>query len=315
MKILSFAKAVPSKIVTNDDLSKIVDTSHEWIVQRTGIEERRISDKNSSDLAFEVAEKLIEKAGIEKDSIDLIICATSTPDNNFPSTACLVQEKLSFSGNVTAFDVNAACSGFVYALKVASAMLSTYHKRALVIGVDVMSKILDFQDRSTCILFGDGAGGVLLEKDDKNTSFYTRSLGQKENLYVESSSLNQDMNNKEVKAGFVKMNGGEVFKFAVSAMEEAIRAILEGNSLSIDDIKLIIPHQANKRIIDFVAKKLKQNEEKFYINLNKYGNTSAGSIPIALSEAIEEGKLQKGDKVILVGFGAGLTWGATILEI
>lgn len=315
MKILSFAKAVPNKIVTNDDLSKLVDTSHKWIVQRTGIEERRISDKNTSDLAFEVAEKLIKESGIEKDSIDLIICATSTPDNNFPSTACLVQEKLGIANTTTAFDVNAACSGFVYALKTAAAMLATYHQRALVIGVDVMSKIVDFQDRSTCILFGDGAGGVLLEKDSQGTVFYTRSLGQKENLYVDSSSLNKDLNNKEVKSGFVKMNGGEVFKFAVTAMEEAVRAVLKESSLTIDDVKLIIPHQANKRIIDFVAKKLRQNEEKFFINLNKYGNTSAASIPIALAEAVEERRLQKGDKVILVGFGAGLTWGATILEI
>ncbi|MDO4813615.1 MAG: beta-ketoacyl-ACP synthase III [Gemella sp.] len=315
MKILASAKSLPSKVVTNDDLSKIVDTSHEWIVQRTGIEERRISEKNTSDLAYEAASLAIEKAGIDKNSIDLIICATATPDNKFPSVACLVQEKLGLPDSVTAFDLNAACTGFIYGLKVASAMLSTYHKRALVIGAEVLSKIIDYSDRNTCVLFGDGAGAVVLEADGKNTEFFTKSLGQEENLYAKASDLNLELDKTSVEEGFLKMNGSEVFKFAVAAMEEAVRGVLAQNELDLDNVKLIIPHQANKRIIDFVAKKLKQDKEKFYINLNKYGNTSAASIAIALDEALEEKKLVSGDKVLLVGFGAGLTWGATILEI
>lgn len=315
MKILGFGKSIPEKIVTNDDLSKIVDTTDEWIVQRTGIKERRISNKNTSFLAYEAAVKAINDAKINKDEIDLIICATSTPDNFFPSVACMVQEKLNISGNVTAFDINAACTGFVYALKVASSLLNTYHKQALVIGAEVLSKIVNFNDRNTCVLFGDGAGAVVVEAGEGLSKFYTRSLGEGENLNAKGVNMSDKFPKESVKCNFLQMNGTEVFKFAISAIEEAILNILAENELALDDIKLIVPHQANKRIIANVARKLKVEESKFYINLDKYGNTSAASIPVALSEAVENNIVKSGDKVLLVGFGAGLTWGATIIEL
>lgn len=315
MKILGFGKAVPRKIVTNDDLSKFVETSDEWIFQRTGIRERRISDENTSELAYRSAVDAIKNSNIDKNEIDLIVCATMTPDNFTPSVACMVQEKLGLGDNVTAFDVNAACTGFVYALKIVASMLNTYHKKALIIGCETLSKIINFEDRNTCVLFGDGAGAIVVEKDEKNEEFYTCSLGNDKDLIAENVEMNFEMKNKVLKSGFLKMNGKEIFKFAINVIEKSIDNILDRTNLKLEDIKLIIPHQANQRIISNVAKKFNISNDKFFVNLEKYGNTSAASIPMALCEAFETKKITKGDKVILVGFGGGLTWGSTIIEI
>ena len=315
MKILGFGKAVPRKIVTNDDLSKFVETSDEWIFQRTGIRERRISDENTSELAYRSAVDAIKNSNIDKNEIDLIVCATMTPDNFTPSVACMVQEKLGLGDNVTAFDVNAACTGFVFALKIVASMLNTYHKKALVIGCETLSKIIDFEDRNTCVLFGDGAGAIVVKKDEKNEEFYTCSFGNDKDLVAENVEMNFEMKNKVLKSGFLKMNGKEIFKFAINVIEKSIDNILDRTNLKLEDIKLIIPHQANQRIISNVAKKLNVDNDKFFVNLEKYGNTSAASVPMALCEAFELKKITKGDKVILVGFGGGLTWGSTIIEI
>lgn len=315
MKILGYGKVVPRKIVTNDDLSKFVETSDEWIFQRTGIRERRISDENTSELAYRSAFEAIKNSNIDKNEIDLIVCATMTPDNFTPSVACMVQEKLGLGDNVTAFDVNAACTGFVFALKIVASMLNTYHKKALVIGCETLSKIIDFEDRNTCVLFGDGAGAIVVEKDGKNEEFYTCSLGNDKDLIAENVEMNFEMKNKVLKSGFLKMNGKEIFKFAIDVIEKSIDNILDRTNLKLEDIKLIIPHQANQRIISNVSKKLNVDNDKFFVNLEKYGNTSAASVPMALCEAFESKKITKGDKVILVGFGGGLTWGSTIIEI
>mgnify|MGYP003082517939 FL=1 len=202
MKILGYGKVVPRKIVTNDDLSKFVETSDEWIFQRTGIRERRISDENTSELAYRSAFEAIENSNIDKNEIDLIVCATMTPDNFTPSVACMVQEKLGLGDNVTAFDVNAACTGFVFALKIVASMFNTYHKKALIIGCETLSKIINFEDRNTCVLFGDGAGAIVVEKDEKNEEFYTCSLGNDKDLIAENVEINFEMKNKVLKSGF-----------------------------------------------------------------------------------------------------------------
>lgn len=313
MKILGYGKSLPNKIVSNDDLSKLVETSDEWIIQRTGIRNRRISDVNTSVLASQAALEAINDAQIDKDDIDLIICATMTADNATPSVACLVQKELGLE-NATAFDINGACTGFIYALKVVEGLLKLNHKKALVIGSEVMSKIIDFTDRNTCILFGDGAGAVVVEKGE-DAYFFTKSKGNFDVLYAEGTSLNTDLDVKEITGGFLYMDGREVFKFAIRAMEEAILKVLEEANLTIDDIDMIIPHQANQRIISNVAKRMKIDESKFFMNLEEYGNTSAASVAIALTEAKKQNVIKEKDKVILVGFGAGLTWGSTLIEI
>lgn len=313
MKILGYGKSLPNKIVSNDDLSKLVETSDEWIIQRTGIRNRRISDVNTSVLASQAALEAINDAQIDKDDIDLIICATMTADNATPSVACLVQKELGLE-NATAFDINGACTGFIYALKVVEGLLKLNHKKALVIGSEVMSKVIDFTDRNTCILFGDGAGAVVVEKGE-DAFFFTKSKGNFDVLYAEGTSLNIDLDVKEITGGFLYMDGREVFKFAIRAMEEAILKVLEEANLTIDDIDMIIPHQANQRIISNVAKRMKIDESKFFMNLEEYGNTSAASVAIALTEAKKQNVIKEKDKVILVGFGAGLTWGSTLIEI
>ena len=216
-----------------------------------------------------------------------------TPDNFTPSVACMVQEKLGLGDNVTAFDVNAACTGFVFALNIVASMLNTYHKRALVIGCETLSKIINFEDRNTCVLFGDGAGAIVVEKDGKNEEFYTCSFGNDKDLVAENVEINFEMKNKVLKSGFLKMDGKEVFKFAINVVEKSINKILDMNNLKIEDINLIIPHQANQRIINNVSKKLNVDNDKFFVNLEKYGNTSAASVPMALCEAFESKKLQK----------------------
>lgn len=313
MKILGYGKALPNKVVSNDDLSKIVDTNDEWIMQRTGIKNRRISDVNTSELASKAALNAIHDSNISKEDIDLIVCATMTPDNYTPSVACLVQKELGLE-NATAFDINGACTGFIYALKVAYGLLHVGHKKALVIGSETMSKLIDFTDRNTCILFGDGAGALVVEKGNE-TYFYTKSKGDFDVLYAKGTTLNTNLDVKEITGGFLYMNGKEVFKFAIKAMEEAILKVLEQSKVSIDDISMIIPHQANQRIISNVSKRMGISEDKFFVNLKDYGNTSAASVAIALCEAKQQNKIKNNDKIILVGFGAGLTWGSILIEV
>lgn len=295
----------PEKVVTNDDLSQIVDTSDEWIHTRTGIRERRISDENTSDIAVKAAKDIIQNYKINPEEIDLILVATTSTDKIIPSIACIVQDKIGAHG-AACFDINSACSGFIYGMIVAEQFIKTgQSKKALVIGAEVLSKIVDWKDRNTCVLFGDGAGAAVVTRGEKPgiIKSYMCSDGTK------GSSLTCDKNT------YVKMNGKEIFKFATLVMEKTVKKLLEDSNLTLDNIKCIIPHQANYRIIEHTAKKLKVDINKFYINLQNYGNTSAASIPIALCEAVKSGRVSKGDKILLVGFGGGLTWGGLILQL
>lgn len=308
LKILSTGYYAPQNVLDNFDLEKIVETSDEWIQSRTGIKRRHIAKNEScSDLAYQAAFKAIEK--IDKSKIGLIICATMTPDYFTPSNACVIQERLGLNDQqVMCFDLNAACSGFVYALTIAYAMLANMQEKyALIIGSEELSKIVDFKDRNTCVLFGDGAGAVVVKRDAGIFASYNNSAGNVEVL--KSQAINKNGNNH-----YLTMAGQEVFKFATKAIPESINAILQQTNLTIDDIDYVVCHQANYRIIKNVYKKMKVAPEKFYMNLQEYGNTSAASIPLALGEMDEKGVLKPGDKIICVGFGGGLTWGATLIE-
>lgn len=318
LRIVGYGKAFPDRIVTNDDLSEFVDTSDEWILQRTGIKERRIGDLGASELAVMAGKTALENANLTANDIDLIICSTVTPDFITPSVACMVQKGLGITNNhFMAMDINAACTGYIFALKTAAALLTSFHKRALVIGTETLSRVLDFTDRSTCILFGDAAGAVVLEKTDTDNQmfFYTNCRGDENSLRIRGFKSNVNMTNKEIKTGCVEMYGNEVFKFALRANEDAITHILKESGYTIDDISFIIPHQANFRIIEAMAKRMHLPLEKFYINLDKYGNTSSASIATALCEANENKLIKKGDKLLLVGFGGGMTWGSCLIEV
>ena len=308
LKILSTGYYAPQKVLDNFDLEKVVETSDEWIVSRTGIKRRHIAENESCvELGYQAALKAVEK--IDKSKIGLIICATMTPDYFTPSTACLIQERLGLNDQeVMCFDLNAACSGFVYALTVAQALLQNMEdKYALVIGSEEISKIMDFKDRNTCVLFGDGAGARVVGNCDGIFASYSNSAGNLEALKAPAiSKSNQDH--------YLTMAGQEVFKFAIKVIPESINAILEKTNLTLDEIDYVVCHQANYRIIKNVYKKMKSSEDKFYMNLQEYGNTSAASIPLALGEMNEKGMLRPGDKIICVGFGGGLTWGATLME-
>lgn len=321
-KIIGTGSYVPEKVLTNYDLEKMVDTSHEWIMDRTGISERRIasSEEATSDLAYNASLSALKNAGIKPEDIDFIIVATITPDMLFPSTACLVQEKLGING-IFAFDISAACSGFVYALSVADNFIkSGLYRTGLVIGAEVLSRLVDWTDRSTCVLFGDGAGAVVLQAvsgENGIISTHLRSDGRMwDMLYVPGGGTrvpaSEDMLNKKLQ--YIKMRGNELFKVAVNTMTEAAREVLKFNGLTSDDITLFIPHQANLRIIQAVGKKLSTPMSKFMINLEKYGNTSAASIPIALYDAISEGRIKENDYILLDAFGGGLTWGASLIK-
>lgn len=324
VSIKAFGAYAPSRIVSNDDLSKIVETNDEWIVERTGIKERRISEgEDTSSIAVKAAIKALERANLTGEDIDLIIVATVTPDKFTPSVACLVQKEIQ-AENAMAFDVSAACSGFIFGLQAACSMMKVTEnfKNALVIGVETLSKIMNWEDRSTCVLFGDGGGAVVLSKGEGNggiREFYSKSLGKKGDcLVVEAMPvINPFIKDKNNDTNYQKiyMNGGEVFKFATKVIVESIKKILEKSSLTIDDIDYIVPHQANLRIIDYAVRKLKVDSSKFYTNLERYGNTSSASIPLALNEMYEKNLLKKGHKIILVGFGGGLTYGAVLIEL
>lgn len=319
-KIIAVGKAVPERIVTNDDLSKIVDTSDEWIKSRTGIEERRISqNETTTDLAYEASKAAFDKYSIDPATIDLIIVASISPDNFMPSTASLLQERLGLNNrHVMAFDINAACTGLVYGIQIAHKFIQTGSaKRALVVGSETLSRTLNWEDRSTCVIFGDGAGAVVLEASDKGIiADYTNSMGDPD-LYLAIPALplkSPYADEMECAPSCMTMNGAEIFKFASFAVKDAILHVLEKSGLTMDDIKFIVPHQANMRIVSKISKVMHIPVEKFYMNIKNYGNTSSASIGIALDELLDSGQVDPGDKLILVGFGGGLTWGAILVE-
>lgn len=318
--IMGTGSYVPERILTNNDLAKIVDTNDEWITTRTGIRERRIAadDEATSDLAFKAAEKAIIDAGIDKNEIELIIVATMTQDHLTPSTAALVQDKLGIKA--AAFDVSAACTGFIYGFTVGYSFIKAgIYKKVLVIGAETMSRVTDWEDRGTCILFGDGAGAVVLGEVETG-GFLASHLAADGSGACElivpaggsrKAATAETIENREV---YLKMNGREVFKFAVKAFPESVENVLTQQNLTADDIDIFIPHQANIRIIEAIAKRFKQPLDKFFVNLHKYGNTSGASIPIALDEASKEGRFKKGDKIVATGFGGGLTYGSILFE-
>lgn len=313
----------PNKVVTNDDLSSVVETSDEWIRTRTGIGARHIADENetASYMAAKAAEEAIEKAGLTADDVDLLIVATITPDMMFPSTACLVQSKLGMR-KVACFDLEAACSGFIYALEVGVAMLKAgAYRNAVVIGAEKLSSIIDWEDRTTCVLFGDGAGAAVLSKvEEENTGFLGALMGADGDsaalLHMPGggSSVPSSHESVDQRQHFLKMNGKEIFKVAVRHMEQATIDLLQEKGLTTGDIDCVIPHQANMRIIDSLGDRLGVPKEKFVNNLDRFGNTSAASIPIALTEAVRLGRLKSGDNLLLIAFGAGLTWGACLIK-
>jgi 3-oxoacyl-[acyl-carrier-protein] synthase-3 len=303
-------------------MEKIVDTTDQWIKDRTGISERRMVSKGTatSDLAAGAARRVLEKRGIGAEELDLIIVATVTPDMFFPSTACIVQEKIGAS-NAWAFDLLGACSGFLYAVTTGVQFITAEsHKKILIIGADVMTSILDFEDRSTCVLFGDGAGAVLLEPTEGNNGIFDWILrsdgGGGQFLYMPGGGSLNPSSEETVrqKMHYVHQNGRNVFKYAVKGMVEVSKAILERNRLTTDDLKLYVPHQANLRIIKAAAEKLKLNDAQVAINIDRYANTTAGTIPICLSEAAERGRIESGDLLLLASFGAGFTWGSLLLR-
>ena len=322
-KITSVGAYVPPRLLTNADLEKMVETNDEWIVERTGIKQRHLVESGvaTSDLAECAAKDCLRKRGIEASELDAILVATVTPDMFFPATACLVQEKIGAKG-AWGFDLSAACSGFLYAVQMGAKLIeSGAHKKVMVIGADVMSSILDYTDRSTCILFGDGAGAVLLEAADADeigmvdfvheidgsgaTSLYMPGGGSLHPATAETVTA---------KMHFVHQEGGAVFKVAVRKMAELSEALLARNGLTAADVDLFIPHQANKRIILATAERLGMPEEKIIINIGEYGNTTAGTIPLAMHTALEQGRLKKGMTVLLAAFGGGYTIGATLLR-
>lgn len=319
--IIGTGKYVPEKVLTNSDLEKIVETSDEWIVSRTGIRERHIAapEQATSDLAYEAAVRALASAGLTAEELDLIIVATITPDMAFPSTACILQDKLGAKG-AAAFDLSAACSGFVYGLATANGFIQTgMYKNALIIGADCLSRITDYTDRNTCVLFGDGAGAVVIGEVPEGRGFKSFDLGAEGagggllKLEAGGSRLPATTETIENKLHYIYMNGREVFKFAVRVMASATDVVLEKAGYAKEDIDLFVPHQANIRIIQSAMQRLELPAEKVVINVDKYANTSAASIPLALVEAAEEGRIKEGDRVLMVGFGGGLTWGASVL--
>lgn len=312
----------PPKVVTNADLEKIVETTDEWIVSRSGIKERHVVEPGVavSDLAIEAANKALVSAGMTADQIDLIICATITGDMPFPSTACIVQDKIG-AKKASAFDLQAGCSGWVYALATGSQFIKAgMYDNVLVIGVDALSTCTDWTDRSTCVLFGDAAGAAVLTPVDADTGVLHVHLGSDgsgaELLKIDAGGSRMPTTEETVKAGgqFIKMEGREVYKFAVKILGEASVKALEACDMTPEDVDLFVPHQANIRIIEGAAHRLKLPPEKVYINVQNYGNTSAASIPLALDEAYRSGRIKAGDTVVVVGFGAGLTWAAGVLK-
>ncbi len=320
--IISTGSFLPEKVLSNEDLEKMVETSSEWICSRTGIRERRIAEKDisASDLAVRAAERALERSGLSADQLDLIIVATITPDMFFPSTACIVQDRIG-ARKAAAFDISAACTGFVYGLTIAEQFikLKTY-RYVLVVGVEVLSKIVDWSDRNTCILFGDGAGAAIVGpvQPGKGIQYsHLRADGSGGDLLkvpAGGSKIPCSRDSLENGLHFLKMSGKDIFKFAVKVMEDSTRDAMEACALKVTDIDLLIPHQANLRIIHSGAKRLNLPPEKVWINIDRFGNISAASIPVALDEAVTSGKVREDSLVVLLGFGAGLTWGVNVLR-
>jgi 3-oxoacyl-[acyl-carrier-protein] synthase-3 len=317
--IRGYGACLPKRVVTNSDLENVVDTTDEWIVQRTGIEQRYIAgdDETTCSLGAGAARAALDKAGLTVDDIDLIIVATSTPDNTFPAAAVEVQKRLGMKHGA-AFDVQAVCTGFVYALTTADAYLrGGLAKRAIVIGAETFSRILDWEDRTTCVLFGDGAGAVIVEAVESAGSLEDRGIlavklrsdgSHKDKLYVDGGPSTTGT------VGHLRMQGPEVFKHAVGMITDVIESVFEATGLNADDIDWFVPHQANKRIIDASAKKLGIDPDKVVIKVQRYGNTSAASIPLALADALDEGRIRENDIVLLEAMGGGFTWGAVMVR-
>ena len=313
---------VPARILTNAHLEKMVDTSDEWIITRTGIKSRRqaAKDEFTSDMAAHAAQRAMKKAGVTADQIDLIIVATITPDMPFPATACIVQQKIG-ARRAAAFDLEAACSGFIYGLEIGQQfIMSRTYDTVLVIGAEKLSSIVDWTDRNTCVLFGDGAGAAVLQSRPNSHGLLTAVMGadgSKGNLIHMpggGSRCPASVDSVAAKLHYLRMDGRETFKSAVQAMCHAAQEALRRCELDISKIKCVIPHQANRRIIDAVGKRLGATPEQLFINLDRYGNTSAASVAIALDEAVSSGKIQRGDLILMMVFGAGLTWGAAVIE-
>ena len=319
--IIGLGEYLPSRVLTNKELEKMVDTTDEWITRMTGIKERRIArpDEATSDMAAEAARRALEEASLRPEDIDLIIVATITPDMFFPATACLVQDKIG-ARQVPAFDISVACSGFIYGLAIANQFISSgTYKYALVIAAEKLSSITDWEDRATCVLFGDGAGAAVLGPVEKGgiLSVYLGANGKEGDLIklpAGGSRIPTSKKSLEDRLHFIKMNGVELFKHAVKIMAEAALEATRPLGLKAEDIKLVIPHQANIRILNAVAKRMGLTEDKIYLNIEKYGNMSAASSAVALVQAVKEGRIKKGDKILLDAFGGGLTWGGIVIE-
>ena len=320
--IVGWGKYVPEQVLTNDDLTQMVDTSDEWIRTRTGIVERHIvaEDESTATMAIEAAHEALEMANLRPIDLNLIIVATATPDHFFPATACLVQDALG-AAHAACFDLAAGCSGFVYGVGLAADLITSgNYVNALVVGAETLSRITDWEDRATCVLFGDGAGAAILQANGSDGGVLSSVLGADGSggdlLYIPAGGSRQPPSHQTVAEGlhYLKMRGREVFRFAVGAMPAATRQVLEKAGLTIDDLSLVIPHQANYRITDASAKALGIPRDKVFSNVDRYGNTSAASIPIALCEAVEQDRVHRDDLVVFVGFGAGLTWAAAAVR-
>ncbi len=322
VSITGVGSYLPARVLSNADLEKMVDTTDDWITSRTGIRERRIAaaTEATSDLAVEAARRALANAGVTAEQLDLIIVATITPDMLFPSTACLVQHKLG-ALRAAAFDIEAACSGFVYALDIASHFVASHtYNTVLVIGAEKMSSVVDWTDRNTCVLFGDGAGAAVLQNRPNAHGLLTTCLGSDGGkaglleLPGGGSACPATLDSVTRKLHFLRMDGKETFKNAVNAMVAAANEALSRCGVTVADVKCIIPHQANQRILSAVAERLEAREDQIFVNVDRYGNTSAASVAIALDEAVAAGRIKRGDLVLLVVFGAGLTWGAALIE-
>lgn len=318
-RIAGTGSYLPEKVLTNEDLTKFVDTSDEWIAARTGIRERHVAaeGETTSDLAFHAATRALEAAGITAQEVDLIVVGTTTPDLIFPSTACLLQHRLGAAG-CPAFDVNAACSGFIYALTVADKFIrSGAAKTVLVVGAETLTRMLDWSDRATCVLFGDGAGAVVLKADTETgiLSTHMHADGAKKELLWNPVGVSVGFKPEEHNAGVrVLMTGNEVFKHAVKALDSVVEEALEANGLDRHEIDWLIPHQANLRIIEATAKRLDMPMDRVVVTVDRHGNTSSGSVPLALDEAVRAGKVQRGQLLLLEAFGGGFTWGSALLR-
>lgn len=317
-EILGIGAYVPEKVLSNVDMEKLVETSDEWIQSRTGIVNRHLTEgENTSDLGMKAALAALEDAGMKPEELDMILLATTSPDHLSPSTAGLVQKKIG-AKNAVAMDISAGCTGFVYILDLARNLIASgAYQKILIIGAEVLTKHIDWTDRNTCILFGDGAGAAVVARSEKEGIVDTKIFTDgdlNDLIVVPTTPVKNPVAQSEPGFHALHMKGQDVFKFATKVVSKSLKEMIKEHGLTHDEIRWIVPHQANKRIIDFAASKLKIDPEKFYINLNEYGNTSAASIPIALNEMNQKGLLAKGDKILLVGFGAGLTWGTALIQ-